>query len=83
MCGITGVLYLNRQPVSEQAVAKMSATLPHRGPDSNGVWVNEYVGLGHRRLAIIDLSPNGHQPMESETGDLVIVYNGELYNFQD
>lgn len=83
MCGITGILYLNRQSVSEQSVAKMSATLPHRGPDSNGVWVNEYVGLGHRRLAIIDLSPNGHQPMESETGDLVIVYNGELYNFQN
>jgi len=60
----------------------MAATVAHRGPDSEGVWIDGPVGLGHRRLAIIDLSPAGHQPMGNETGDVVIVYNGELFNFQ-
>jgi asparagine synthase (glutamine-hydrolysing) len=60
----------------------MSEALAHRGPDSDGAWIDGPVGLGHRRLAIIDLSPAGHQPMGNETGDIVIVYNGELYNFQ-
>ena len=83
MCGIAGVLRLDGLPVSPNAVARMSATMQHRGPDSDGVWTDGPVGLGHRRLAIIDLSPSGHQPMGNETGEVLIVYNGELYNFQN
>jgi asparagine synthase (glutamine-hydrolysing) len=83
MCGITGVVHVNGSPVSAPTVAKMNASLAHRGPDAEGVWTNGPVGLGNRRLAIIDLSPSGHQPMGNESGNIVIVYNGELYNFQN
>ncbi len=83
MCGICGVLRLDGQPVSANTIAKMSVSIAHRGPDSDGVWTNGPIGLGHRRLAIIDLTPSGHQPMSNETGDVLIVYNGELYNFQN
>src|SRR5690606_28569001 len=57
----------------------------HRGPDDSGLWVDERVGvaLAHRRLSIIDLTPQGHQPMVSHTGRYVIVYNGEIYNYGD
>lgn len=83
MCGICGVVRLDGQAVAPNAVAKMSAAVAHRGPDGDGVWTDGAVGLGHRRLAIIDLSPTGHQPMTNETGDVLIVYNGELYNYQN
>jgi asparagine synthase (glutamine-hydrolysing) len=82
MCGITGVVQVDGSPVSAPTIAKMTDSLAHRGPDAEGVWIDGPVGLGNRRLAIIDLSPSGHQPMGNETGDVVIVYNGELYNFQ-
>src|ERR1043166_889611 len=83
MCGICGVLRLDGQPVPANTIAKMSATIQHRGPDGDGVWAEGPIGLGHRRLAIIDLTPAGHQPMSNEDGDLLIVYNGELYNYQN
>src|ERR1700687_2144621 len=82
MCGFVGVVRLDGRPVADATVARMNAKLAHRGPDGEGVWVDGPVGLGHRRLAIIDLSPAAHQPMCGETGDLVLVYNGELYNFK-
>ncbi len=82
MCGFTGVLRTDGQPVAVGTVAKMSSTIVHRGPDSDGVWAEGSVGLGHRRLSIIDLTASAHQPMTNETGELVIVYNGEVYNFQ-
>ncbi|MBI3741889.1 MAG: asparagine synthase (glutamine-hydrolyzing) [Chloroflexi bacterium] len=82
MCGICGVLELSGQSVSAQMIAKMNETIRHRGPDGDGVWVEGPIGLGNRRLAIIDLSLSGHQPMSNETGDVIIVYNGELYNYQ-
>lgn len=82
MCGITGVVHCDGHAASAPVVAAMAAAVAHRGPDSEGVWIDGPVGLGHRRLAIIDLSPAGHQPMGNETGDVVIVYNGELFNFQ-
>src|SRR5215217_4794418 len=82
MCGITGVVHVDGSPVSAPTIGNMTATLAHRGPDGEGIWIDGPVGLGNRRLAIIDLSPSGHQPMGNETGDVVIVYNGELYNFQ-
>ena len=76
MCGIAGFNWSDRQ-----AAEKMTATLRHRGPDDNGIFLDNNVSLGHTRLSILDLSPKGHQPMEVE--DLVIVYNGEIYNFKE
>ena len=88
MCGITGFTDFRRQASAEdlRAIAKrMTDTLRHRGPDSEGTWVDPAVGvaLGHRRLAILDLSLAGHQPMVSASGRFVITYNGEIYNFQE
>jgi asparagine synthase (glutamine-hydrolysing) len=82
MCGIAGVLNFNGEPVSAPGLRRMTDTIAHRGPDGEGHYVDGAVGLGHRRLAIIDLSPAGHQPMTNETGDVVVTYNGEIYNFQ-
>jgi asparagine synthase (glutamine-hydrolysing) len=86
MCGITG--FLTRTdcgPDAASVVTAMTRTLTHRGPDSEGIWVDRSAGmaLGHRRLAIVDLSPAGNQPMVSSTGRFVIAFNGEIYNFLD
>ncbi|MFQ6016725.1 MAG: asparagine synthase (glutamine-hydrolyzing) [Kiloniellaceae bacterium] len=86
MCGITGLLRTGSPRVElAAAAAAMGATLGHRGPDDSGLWVDEPAGVAfaHRRLAIIDLSPLGHQPMTSASGRYVICYNGEVYNFQE
>ncbi|MFQ5572330.1 MAG: asparagine synthase (glutamine-hydrolyzing), partial [Rhodothermales bacterium] len=83
MCGIAGIMNVNGKPVSTKVLQRMTRTLGHRGPDGEGVWVEGLVGLGHRRLAILDLSPAGRQPMQSDDGRFVIVYNGEVYNFQN
>jgi asparagine synthase (glutamine-hydrolysing) len=82
MCGIVGVGYRSGKPVPANLLNRMTDALAHRGPDSRGVYLDGPVGLGHRRLAIIDLSAAGHQPMANETGDVLLTYNGELYNFQ-
>ncbi|MFA6183999.1 MAG: asparagine synthase (glutamine-hydrolyzing) [Parcubacteria group bacterium] len=84
MCGITGKIYFNDNPVTEQDVLAMNEKILHRGPDDGGVYISpdEKVGLGHRRLSIIDLSPLGHQPM-SYLERYKIVFNGEIYNFQE
>lgn len=76
MCGIAGINWS-----SESAVEKMNTAICHRGPDNAGIFTNEEVSLGHRRLAIIDLSPAGHMPMLGPDG-LQLVFNGEIYNFQ-
>jgi asparagine synthase (glutamine-hydrolysing) len=83
MCGITGILNLNGEPVSPVVLRRMTESLVHRGPDGEGLHVEGSVGLGHRRLAIIDLSPAGRQPMQAADGAYVLSYNGEIYNFQD
>src|SRR5208337_2467169 len=88
MCGICGFIDFSiSTPAAElrAIVERMSDTLSHRGPDDSGAWcdVETGVGLGHRRLAILDLSPAGHQPMVSRSGRYVIVFNGEIYNFED
>ncbi|OKY26710.1 XrtA/PEP-CTERM system amidotransferase [Thalassotalea sp. PP2-459] len=81
MCGITGYLKLDKQAqVDDALLAKMNQAQFHRGPDEGDQYVDEYVGLAHRRLSIIDLS-SGQQPMKSNCGDYVIVFNGEVYNF--
>ncbi len=88
MCGFAGLIDFTRSTSRETllgVVAEMATALQHRGPDSSGVWVDEEVGvaLGHRRLAIIDLSAAGHQPMVSGDGDRVLIYNGLVYNFAE
>jgi asparagine synthase (glutamine-hydrolysing) len=85
MCGVVGIWELDgRVDGLQQSVSRMSDTLAHRGPDDSGVWLDEKAGLalGFRRLAIIDVSPLGHQPMRSASGRYVIAFNGEVYNFQ-
>ena len=83
MCGIAGVLHLNDRPASAVEIRRMGDAIAHRGPDASGQWVDGPVGLSHRRLAIIDLSPAGTQPMVSGDGRYVLVFNGEIYNFQE
>ena len=83
MCGITGLINLNGAPVSPVILQKMTDAIVHRGPDGEGHWIESNVGLGHRRLAIIDLSPAGHQPMISTDHRYILSYNGEIYNFRE
>ncbi|WP_291858185.1 asparagine synthase (glutamine-hydrolyzing) [Marinilabilia sp.] len=83
MCGITGIFNLNNEPVPGELCQKMTRVLAHRGPDGEGVWTSGPVGLGHRRLAILDLSETGHQPMVSFDGQVVLSYNGEVYNYRE
>jgi len=61
----------------------MTDAIAHRGPDGEGFYIDRFVGLGHRRLAIIDLTPAGHQPMITKDGQVALTYNGEIYNFQE
>lgn len=83
MCGITGILNLDGDPVSPVILKKMTDAIAHRGPDGEGQYIDNCLGLGHRRLAIIDLSPAGHQPMSTLDGQLIMTYNGEIYNFNE
>jgi asparagine synthase (glutamine-hydrolysing) len=83
MCGIAGLLNLDNSPVSQALLHAMTDTIAHRGPDGEGHWIEGEVGLGHRRLAIIDLSPLAHQPMVSVEHRYVLTYNGEIYNFRE
>jgi len=80
MCGIAGIL--GRDSIDEGVLRRITSTIEHRGPDGNGTWVSDdrRLGLGHRRLAIIDLSESGNQPMQSADGSLALCYNGEIYN---
>lgn len=84
MCGISGALQLNNHDLDwPHMLSEMTSAIAHRGPDDNGIWFNAEVGIGlaQRRLSIVDLSPEGHQPMFSEDGRYVVVFNGEIYNF--
>jgi asparagine synthase (glutamine-hydrolysing) len=80
MCGIVGVFHNGGKLPNAELFAKSVERLRRRGPDDGGTWHDELVRLGHRRLAIVDLSANGHQPMVSSDGRFVIVFNGEIYN---
>jgi asparagine synthase (glutamine-hydrolysing) len=82
MCGIVGTVDFHSS-VDADRLRDAASTLRLRGPDDSGVWTYENVGLAHRRLAVLDLTPSGHQPMISSDGRFVIVYNGEVYNFQE
>ena len=81
MCGIVGIYRFDRTQVNEDTLKEMNNSLFHRGPDHGDVIVNKHIGLGHRRLSIIDLSSNANQPMQSFNKRFSIVYNGEIYNF--
>ena len=81
MCGIAGILNLNGQPASSAILKQMTDAIIHRGPDGEGQYTDGCLGLGHRRLAIIDLSEAADQPMVSADGRLALTYNGEVYNF--
>lgn len=81
MCGIAGILNINDKPVSPAILRKMTDAIVHRGPDGEGLFTEDNIGLGHRRLAIIDLSQSGNQPMQTANGRYIITYNGETYNF--
>src|SRR5437773_10222298 len=83
MCGIAGIVYRDRErPVAESLVRGMCSALQHRGPDDEGLYVCGAVGLGTRRLSIIDLS-GGHQPIVNEDGSKAIGFNGEIYNYRE
>ena len=83
MCGICGKLaFDNQATISPSLVKAMADTIRHRGPDDEGYYVSGPVGLGFRRLSIIDLK-SGHQPLSNEDGSIWIVFNGEIYNYQD
>jgi asparagine synthase (glutamine-hydrolysing) len=81
MCGISGIFNLNKQPVSQHILKNMSDALAHRGPDGEGLYIDDYIGLGHRRLSILDTSNKAAQPMQSKDGNWVIVFNGCIYNY--
>jgi asparagine synthase (glutamine-hydrolysing) len=83
MCGIAGLINLNGNPAEPVLVRRMTDAIIHRGPDDEGIFTDRCLGLGHRRLSIIDLSSAGRQPMETSDGRFVLTYNGEVYNFQE
>ncbi|MBN8697670.1 MAG: asparagine synthase (glutamine-hydrolyzing) [Bacteroidetes bacterium] len=83
MCGINGLVGIADVGIAKEKVNAMNERMRHRGPDDSGIFAEEKIALGHRRLSIIDLSSAGHQPMRSFDGRYQIVYNGELYNFKE
>src|SRR5262252_6593117 len=81
MCGIAGILHQDpTRRVTSETLRRMTSALAHRGPDGDGYYENGNIGLGHRRLAIIDLA-TGDQPMCSADGSVALVFNGEIYNY--
>ena len=83
MCGIAGIFNLDGQPVSYNLIMAMNNALAHRGPDGEGVYIDENIGLGHRRLSILDTSANGAQPMHSKNGEWCVTFNGCIYNYNE
>ena len=84
MCGINGMLNLqSTKKIDERILIKMRDILEHRGPDDKGLFIKDNIGLGHRRLSIIDISSAGHQPFFSDDNRYIMVFNGEIYNYKD
>ncbi|MDK2988477.1 MAG: hypothetical protein PWR16_6 [Methanoculleus sp.] len=83
MCGIAGQLHLAGGAADPDLVRQMSDLIRHRGPDGDGIYIDGMVALAHRRLAIIDLSEEGRQPMQNKDGTLWLVFNGEIYNYRE
>src|SRR3990167_9478739 len=83
MCGIVGFYNHSSDTVSLECLKEMARSMRHRGPDDEGYYLKEGVGLGHVRLSILDLSAKGRQPMKSRYSDCYLFFNGEIYNYQD
>lgn len=81
MCGICGIINLNDEHVSSSSIKIMMNEIKHRGPDDDGIFIKENIGLGFVRLSILDLTQAGHQPMTSKNGRYIIIFNGEIYNY--
>src|SRR5512138_987828 len=83
MCGIAGIWHLRKEKLDISKLTRFTNSLSHRGPDDGSYWIDSsgYLGLGHRRLSILDLSPSGNQPMTYADGRFKIIYNGEIFNF--
>ena len=82
MCGFAGFVSVTGERAPEDVLIRMTEKIAKRGPDDSGEYFDKYAGFGFRRLSIVGLG-NGHQPMENETNDMVLVYNGEVYNYQE
>lgn len=83
MCGIAGKYNFNNEVVDSSYIKRITDEISHRGPDGEGFYINGNIGLGHRRLSIIDLSPRGRQPMSTVNGRYTIIFNGEIYNYEE
>jgi asparagine synthase (glutamine-hydrolysing) len=83
MCGIAGFLNFDKSPADAGQINKMTDAMAHRGPDANAYWVEGGLALGHRRLSIIDLSTAANQPFADNSGRYIMVFNGEMYNYQE
>jgi asparagine synthase (glutamine-hydrolysing) len=83
VCGIAGLIRFDGRAVRTEEIQAMTDAIAHRGPDDQGLFLDRNVGIGMRRLSIVDLSPAGHQPLFNEDGAVVVVYNGEIYNHRD
>jgi asparagine synthase (glutamine-hydrolysing) len=81
MCGIAGACHFDGPPIDPSVLTRMIDRLAHRGPDDSGYRMVDHVGLGNRRLKILDLSSAGHQPMTTDDGRLSVTFNGEIYNY--
>ena len=82
MCGIVGIIDKNNKTTKKKIIKNMADKIIHRGPDAEGYFVDDYIALGHRRLSIIDLE-SGNQPMFNEDKSLVVIFNGEIYNYKE
>ncbi|MCC6752546.1 MAG: asparagine synthase (glutamine-hydrolyzing) [Saprospiraceae bacterium] len=83
MCGLTGIFHLDGRSIHQDVLERMTDALAHRGPDGRGIFILQPVGLGHRRLSILDVSSRGAQPMHSGDGRWTVVFNGCIYNFRE
>jgi len=83
MCGIAGYVNFNGEPAAQVILKKMTDAIAHRGRDGEGHFVERHVGIGHRRLAVIDITPSAHQPMMTRDGRYIISFNGEIYNYRE
>src|SRR6188768_3669891 len=83
MCGIAGILNISHHHKQDEPIRSMTNRIAHRGPDAEGFYIDENVALGHRRLSIIDLSEAANQPMFDHTGRYIIIFNGEIYNYNE
>src|SRR3989344_6689373 len=83
MCGIAGLVHIDGSAIDRGQLDRLTDAIAHRGPDGRGIFIDNNVGLGHRRLSIIDLTTAASQPMFSEDKNVALIFNGEIYNFQE